>query len=532
MEVKALGDGKIGGYGVRYTGPAQKDLQGDYFTPETNLWIDHYPVVPVLYQHGQDSRMDIRVIGKAHARADPAGVWYEAQLNLRDKYEELIYKLVEDGKLGYSTGALGHLVRRETDGKLISWPVAEITLTPNPAAGPYLTSVSAAKSYFEMAGLAQEAIVEEEVKASFKVEGNLDIEPAQEPEEQQAPEQAGQMEGKKVDVEKIVEAKVAEALKPFLAAQPKSGYKAVNTEPKRDEVKAFGMFLRSGKKALENVTDSEGGYLIPEQFMSELVMGLKDASLIRAAGARVMTINTDLVKVPYITNSTAAVLTAKEVDYDIADPSFGQISFTPFKYTRKTLVTEELLADSAFDIWGQALAPDYAQAFAAAENAAFTTGTGTGQPEGVVTGAGVGKTTAGATAITADEIIDLYHSLGYLYRNNAKWMMNDATLAYIRKLKDSTGQYLWQPGMANGQPDTILGRPVITNNSMATIAATAKTVLFGDFSYYWIAQRAGFSVDRNPWLYMSTGQVAFFARERIDGRVMLAEAFKVLQQKA
>lgn len=332
----------------------------------------------------------------------------------------------------------------------------------------------------------------------------------------------------------LIDSKLEAALKPYLAPQAKSGFasgKAGNGP--EDAVKAFTSYLRTGRvKALEGGTDSEGGYLIPDQFISELVMGLKDASIIRQAGARVITVNGDSIKVPYITNSTAAVLTDEEGEYSDVDPSFGQVTFTPFKFTRVCKVAEELAADAAFDVWGQALAPDFTQAFAAAENSYLTTGTGNSQPQGVVTGAGVGKTTASATAITADEIIDLYHSLNYLYRQNAVWMMADSTIAYIRKLKDSTGQYLWQPGLAMGQPDMILGRPVITNNSMAAIASTAKTVLFGDFRYYWIAQRAGFSIDRNPYLYQLYGQVGYFARQRLDGRVVLAEAFKVLQQKA
>lgn len=533
--VKALGGGKIGGYGVRFTGPEAKDLQGDYFTPETNLWLEHYPVAPLLYQHGQDKALGTRVIGRATPRADPAGVWYEAQLNLRDEYEQAVYRLVEEGKLGYSTGSLGHLVRREPDGKLASWPVAEITLTPNPAAGPYLTSVAALKSYgADVPDLLLPAEPEGVTAMEDEAKTTAGEGPVEEPETVMPADPA--REDVIMDEQKLAELinnQLEAALKPYLAPQAKGGF-AVKPEAKADAAKAFTAFLRTGArvKALEGGTDSEGGYLIPDQFLSELVVGLKDASIIRQAGARVLTVNSDLVKVPTMTNSTAAVLTDEEGNYSDVDPSFGQVAFTPFKFTRLVKVSEELAADAAFDLWGQALAPDFAQAFAAAENSYFTIGNGTTEPQGVITGAGLGKTTAGATAITADEVIDLYHSLSYLYRQNAVWMMADSTIAYIRKLKDSTGQYLWQPGLAMGQPDMILGRPVITNNSMAAIASTAKTVLFGDFRYYWIAQRAGFTVDRNPYLYQYNGQVGYFARQRVDGRVMLAEAFKYLQQKA
>jgi HK97 family phage major capsid protein len=416
FEVKALDEaGKIGGYGVRFTGPEAKDLQGDYFTPETDVWLESYPVTPLLYQHGQDETLGNQVIGKAVGRLDREGVWYEAQLNLRDKYEKLIYELVKAGKLGYSTGSVSHLVRREADGKLLSWPVVEVTLTPNPAAGPYLTRVETVKASYKSAGL----MFKDDggkLKEEMSVSEEIVVEETQ-PEQEAAAEnlEPSTEEEKTTMDEQTVTKMINEALKPYLEAQPRGGYTAGGGE-KPDAAKAFGLFLRTGKaeKALEAGVDGEGGYIVPEQQLTELVKGLTEASLIRQAGARVLTVNSDLVKVPSLTNSAAAVLTDEEAAYSEVDPSFGQITFTPFKFTRLVKVSEELVNDAMFDVWGQALAPDFLQAFAAAENSYLTTGTGTGQPQGVVTGAGVGKTAASATAITADELIDLYHSLGYL----------------------------------------------------------------------------------------------------------------------
>lgn len=143
-------NGIIGGYGVTFTGPDRLDLEGDYFDANTNLWLEHYPVVPLLYEHGMDSEMGARVIGEARPmRQDKVGVWYEAQLHERDAYEAAIMELVEAGKLGYSTGSLAHLVERASDGHLLSWPVAELTLTTTPAAGPYLTSVNVLRSHYK-----------------------------------------------------------------------------------------------------------------------------------------------------------------------------------------------------------------------------------------------------------------------------------------------------------------------------------------------------------------------------------------------
>ena len=140
-------------------------------------------------------------------------------------------------------------------------------------------------------------------------------------------------------------------------------------------------------------------------------------------------------------------------------------------------------------------------------------------------------TTANATSITADELIDLFYSLKAPYRKKAVWVLNDATIKAIRKLKDNNGNYLWQPALTANTPDTILGRPVFTSSYVPTIAAGAKTIAFGDFSYYWIADRQSRSFKRLNELYAATGQVGFVATQRVDGKLILPEAIKVLAQK-
>ena len=132
----------------------------------------------------------------------------------------------------------------------------------------------------------------------------------------------------------------------------------------------------------------------------------------------------------------------------------------------------------------------------------------------------------------ADELMDLYYSLKSPYRKKSVWVLNDSTIKAIRKLKDNNGQYLWQPSLTAGAPDMILGRPIKTSAYMPAIAAGAKTIAFGDFSYYWIADRQGRSFKRLNELFAATGQVGFLASQRVDGKMILAEAVKVLVQKA
>ena len=178
---------------------------------------------------------------------------------------------------------------------------------------------------------------------------------------------------------------------------------------------------------------------------------------------------------------------------------------------------------------------EFARRIGTKEEEAFFLGDGVGKPLGIladVGGAQLGTTANSATAITGDDLIDLYYALRTPYRKSAIWVMNDATVKAVRKLKDSTGQYLWQPGLRAGETDLILGKPVRTSAYMPSPAAGAKTIAFGDYSYYWIADRQGRSFKRLNELFAATGQVGFLATERVDGKLILPEAVQVLQQKA
>ena len=140
-------------------------------------------------------------------------------------------------------------------------------------------------------------------------------------------------------------------------------------------------------------------------------------------------------------------------------------------------------------------------------------------------------TAAAVAAITADELIDLQHSLKSGYRRKACWIMNDACVKLLRKLKDGNGQFLWQPGLLLGQPDTLLNQKVLTSNYMPLPAAGNKAILYGDYSYYWLADREGRSLQRLNELYAANDQVGFKITQRVDGRLILREAVKCLAMK-
>ena len=217
-----------------------------------------------------------------------------------------------------------------------------------------------------------------------------------------------------------------------------------------------------------------------------------------------------------------------------SDEVFGQTSLSAYKLGTFLKVSDELLNDSVFDLPSY-ISTEFARRIGAKEEEAFFTGDGSGKPLGILAAAGgaqTGVTAASATAVTADELIDLFYSLKSPYRRNAVWVLNDATIKAVRKLKDGNGQYLWQPSLVSGTPDTLLGRPVKTSAYMPVVAAGAKSIAFGDFGYYWIADRQGRSFKRLNELYAATGQVGFLASQRVDGKLILPEAVKVLAQKA
>ena len=224
----------------------------------------------------------------------------------------------------------------------------------------------------------------------------------------------------------------------------------------------------------------------------------------------------------------------EEGEIPASDNTFAQITLGAYKLATLIKVSQELLNDSIFPLESY-IANEFARRIGAKEEEAFFVGDGVKKPTGIFAatgGAQVGKTTASATAVTLDEILDLYYSLRSPYRTKAVFVTNDTTIKAIRKLKDDNGQYLWQPAISASTPDTILGRPIYTSAYVPAIAANAKTVAFGDFSYYWIADRQGRTFQRLNELYAATGQVGFIATQRVDGKLILPEAVQVLQQAA
>ena len=280
-------------------------------------------------------------------------------------------------------------------------------------------------------------------------------------------------------------------------------------------------------------TESEGGYLVPDEYERTLIDRLEELSIFRQL-AHVIRTDSGNRLIPVVATKGTATWIGEGVQYPESDDSFGQVTIGAHKLVTMIKVSEELLNDSVFDIAAY-IANEFARRIGAAEEEAFFTGTGVGRPTGILAatgGAELGVTAASATALTFDEVMDLYYSLRAPYRRNAVFRMTDATVKALRKLKNGSGDYIWHPSVTAGTPDTILNRPVYTSSFMPTLAADAKPMLFGDLSYYWVADREGRVFKRLNELYAPSGQVGFLASERVDGKLVLSEAVKVLQMKS
>jgi len=238
-------------------------------------------------------------------------------------------------------------------------------------------------------------------------------------------------------------------------------------------------------------------------------------------------------KIPVVTSKGEAAWMDEEASYTLSDDAFGQASLSAYKVGTAIKISEELLNDAAFDLPAY-ITKEFARRIGAKEEEAFLVGDGKGKPTGIFAatgGAESGATTSTAN-ITFDDVLELFYSLRSPYRKKAVWVLNDSTVKALRKLKDSTGNYIWNPSVQAGVPDTILNRPYYTSSYVPEIKAGAKCLAFGDFSYYWIGDRQGRSFKRLNEVFAMNGQVGFLASQRVDGRLILTEAVKTLGMKA
>lgn len=306
---------------------------------------------------------------------------------------------------------------------------------------------------------------------------------------------------------------------------------------------AFFKAVREGKNSLtaeekamfKNVmsvgTDTKGGFLVMPAEMETAIRDLLAATVAMRRLATVITSTADH-KIPFVTGYGAAQWIGENGSYPKVDDSFGVAMLGSHKAGKIIPVSEELVNDIDFDLTGH-INRSFARAFAEIEEPTFISGDGADKPTGFLVDAQNGVTTASSTAITTDELMDLFYSLKVGYRPTATFLLGDATEKAIRKIKNTvTGDYLWQPGLTAGQPNTLFGRPIASSDYMPTIAAGASAIAFGDFREYMIKDTQGMQMNVLDQLYAENGQIGFKGNERTDGKLIIPEAIKTLKMKA
>ena len=322
-----------------------------------------------------------------------------------------------------------------------------------------------------------------------------------------------------------------------ITEKPMNGNSAHDQKPKTGRasdaykdgmLKALRTNFRNVLNVLQEGVDADGGYLVPEEYDTRLIEALEEENIFRKLGHTITTSGERKINIAATKPAAAWIDEGEELTW--GDAKFAQINLDAHKLHVAVKVTEELLYDNAFGLEKYILR-QFAKALANAEEDAFLNGTGVGQPLGLLAsegGAEIGVTAASATDITADELIDLVYSLKRPYRKNAKFICNDQTLAAIRKLTDKNGRYLWQDSVQAGEPGRLLGYEVHTSPYFPVIIAGMPAIAFGDYSYYNIGDRGIRSFAELKELFAGNGMVGFVAKERVDGKLVLPEAVKLL----
>ncbi|TGS70396.1 phage major capsid protein [Mesorhizobium sp. M3A.F.Ca.ET.201.01.1.1] len=326
-----------------------------------------------------------------------------------------------------------------------------------------------------------------------------------------------------------------------LARIPSGGFNPAGAKAS-DEMKAFGSYISYGEqrmpqdevKSLIVGEDTRGGYLAPSEFVADVIKGVVQFSPVRQA-ARVGSTSSKSVMLPVRTGAPTAQWVTETQTRPETSPTYGQKEILVYEASCYVDISQQLVEDAAVDMNSE-LAFDVAQEFGRLEGAAFVTGDGVNKPAGFMSESTIGFSVSGSAATIADAngqangLIDLMYSLAPFYRNRSTWMMNGTTLAAVRKLKDGQNNYIWQPALAVGQPETILSRPVVEAVDMPSQGAGLYPIALGDFeSAYRIYDRVSLSLLRDPYSQATSGLIRFHARRRVGGSTVLPEAIKKLK---
>jgi len=608
--VKALGEGRIQGYLVRFTDAEHLDLEGEFFDARTDYDIKAGERTSIYYHHGQEKMLGRRKIGEGALKIDEVGVWLEGQLDLRDGYEQAIYRMSEQGKMGFSSGTATHLIEREPEGKgthITRWPLRlDASLTPTPAEPS--TQVLTLKAYKAMeheplgvqepqgdvqtppASTATKATKPPKPKAKRKGGKTMfDIRRIQIgathyaykfvlDEETQKTERAGDplfasIKAEDVDtfitdakmtpdaralqaVVKGFEATMDKMAKAFTArtgAQEPGLY--AGSEPATVKGQAtFGDFLLAvgrkdrgalkamgstfeeyeqvdGTKVLGDQTGASGGFLVPTQYLPELIRIDPETEIVWPTGD-VIPMSSRSVEVPGIatTGSTAGrtncfggaffYWTETGTLKSETDIEFSQIELVAHEISAWIPVKEALLQDSAVSL-DPLIKGIFRDGLMYYTDESFLDGTGAGMPQGIVTA-------PGTLVLARDTVLRiLYADLTNMFmhfmpqaRGGAFWVINQFCMQEIMQIQDPAGNYIWQPNAREGQPSTIFGLPVRWTEKTPTLGAQGDIILMNP-KWYYIGRRQGVTVATSEHVRFLHNQIVYKCVMRLDGQEKL-----------
>jgi HK97 family phage major capsid protein len=308
--------------------------------------------------------------------------------------------------------------------------------------------------------------------------------------------------------------------KPAAMTQPEVKTGRASDEYRKGMLTALRTNFKQISNVLQEGVDADGGYLVPEEYDSRLIDVLTGENIMRKLGHKITTSGEH--KINIAATKPAAAWIEEGGALSFGEATFDQVLLDAHKLHVAIKVTEELLYDNAFGLESYII-DQFGKALANAEEDAFLNGSGVGQPLGLFAETGGGTSAASVATLATDNVLDLVYALNRPYRKNAKFIMNDQTIAAIRKLKDNNGAYMWQPSLIAGEPDKLLGYEVYTSPF-----CPEDKIAFGDYSYYNIGDRGTRSFKQLNELFAGNGMIGYVAKERVDGKLILPEAVQIL----
>jgi len=542
VALKALDDGSlvVGGYGIVWGGT---DLVGDYFTPETDFWFDKItPNPPILYHHGRDVKIGRKVVGKTRLiDPDDVGLWVESQISLSDEYLSGVRGLIEEGRLGYSSGAVAHLVERVPTKKgawLKSWPIAEFSLTPTPAE-PRTLGVAEVRA-LEAAVPELKALIPEEPQESGSESAEQDEIKARAFVSEHTTEENTMTE---IDFDALaaqVAAKVARLMEP----QTKD-VGVQEPQPDQEAEKSFAGFLRAvarrderalkayeAKAALSGASGTTGGYLIPEQFANELLTAAAEQAIVLPRARRfpvhgpfrhpVIDLSSGASGVPAWFGGMRMYWHEEGGAITESEPGYKQATLNDHGIGALSYVSNRLLSASSINVDAQ-LRQMMGQALAWFMDYYFLRGDGAGKPLGILNSpAIVTKTRNNATAFDAEDALEMLSHLFPSSIGNAVWLMNPTVLPELGTM--TVGQSpVWQPNFREGTAGDLLGMPVVFTEKLPTLGTEGDVVL-ADFSYYAVLLPTDIEIAVSEHYKFANDQTTFRVNAWVDGQPLVQEA--------